>query len=189
MTEIVKTAIIDIMRTIYLAGLEPLILTFFLVIALIIISAIIFFNRRRALIRNLLEEVALANSLQFKVSSNKRYDYELQSNDNKFLIKLVYIPANSTVTINSKNTWCLRYGGSSRKGYSKTRYLNELIPFLEYKVPSLNERKIIMIYPHTNKVQKYLNESEIAILKHGELAYDYRVTSYQEFASGFQDLQ
>ncbi len=176
------------MKVIYLTGVEIYLIALLLIIVFSIIFSVIFFKYRNRKIRDLLEEVGKSNSFFLQDTDNKIYDFELENSDYKLLIKLVYVPANSSVTINSRNTWCLRYGGSPTRGYTNMKYLKRLIPFLEYKVLEKKTRKILLIFPQTNKVQRYLNESEIAILTPGEPVYDYRVISYLEFAARFQDL-
>jgi hypothetical protein len=51
-----------------------------------------------------------------------------------------------------------------------------------------NELKLILVYKGTLKVQKYLNESEIAIVKNKEKVYDYKIVNFEELFEHFQDL-
>lgn len=159
------------------------------IILLFAVLTIYFERKRNQKVKEFLEKVGKEQGYTIREASDKTYDYELINEDSKLLIKLVFVPANSSITINSKNTWCLRYGGTAHHGgYSNMKYLNKLIPFLEKEVTG-KDKKILLVYPDTNKIQRYLNESEIAILKPGEKVYDYRVITYSDFASRFQDLR
>lgn len=134
----------------------------------------------------LLERVAQNKHFNLEFTSGI-YDYRLVNNDLVILIKVLYVPRNSAITVNSRDTWCLRYGGTNKYHYSRQCYLKSMIPFLQHKALS-NERKVVLVYPDTNKIQRYLNESEIAIVNYGELVYDYKIITFSNFEKHFEDL-
>jgi hypothetical protein len=105
------------------------------------------------------------------------------------LIKVVEVPKVSSITVNSKYTWNLQYGGSGAPGKSflYQRYLNELIPFLKMESEE-GVLKVVLVYKSTMKIQRYLNESDIAILKYSDLVYDYKIITFTDFNSHFTDL-
>lgn len=162
---------------------------FTVIIMLFLVLTIVFERKRNQKVKELLEKVAEEQGYTLEDANDKTYDYELINEESKILIKLVFVPTNSSITINSKNTWCLRYGGSAHhRGYSNMKYLDKLIPFLEKEIVG-SQRKVLLVYPDTNKIQRYLNESEIAILKPGDKVYDYQVFTFPDFTNRFQDLQ
>ncbi|MCK9470381.1 MAG: hypothetical protein WC006_04860 [Bacilli bacterium] len=144
-------------------------------------------------VKNVLETVAEKNGYKIKNETNKKYDFVLEGTSetkySKILIKIAIVPRISTITINSKNTWNLHYGGSGKpgKGYPYNRYLNELIPHLNMEV-NQEELKLVLIYKGTMKIQKYINESELEIVNYKNKVYDYKVISYEDLNSHFQDL-
>jgi len=117
---------------------------------------------------------------------NKPYDCVIKKDKLELYINLCNIPSNSSVTINSKTTWCLRYGGKRvGRSYPNQRYMNELIPFLGLKT---DFEKIILLYPSTEKVLKYVNESDICEIKPEDQPYGYRAMNYKEFYNVFDKL-
>lgn len=147
---------------------------------------------QRKEISNLLDEVATKNDYKFS-KANGKYDYVLEANkENKYkkiLIRVINVPKVSTITVNSKNTWNLHYGGSGApgKGFMYQRYLNELRPFLNMNVES-DELKLILVYKNTMKIQRYLNESELEIIKSSDKVYDYKIIAFADFNNHFNDL-
>jgi hypothetical protein len=169
---------------------------YLIVIGLVVTGLIVFFSiyikkHRAKKISELFEKVAKEKGFSLQTLQNDIADYSLENDSKKLLIKLVYVPSNSSITINSKTTWNLRYGGSGTygKSYSNQRYLNELIPFLKYEPKNTKQtQKVIVVYPKTNKIEKYLNESDIAIIKYKDLSYGYKVIKFIDFDEYFEDL-
>jgi len=127
-------------------------------------------------------------SYRMVIAKRTIYDYIIETNEKKFYIKAIYVPLNAAITVNSKDTWNLTYGGvrgRPGRGYSRQRYLDELKDFLR---KDLNGVKLVLIYPTIDKIQKYLNESEIAILSYKESAYGIRFITYLDWESHFSDL-
>ncbi len=123
------------------------------------------------------------------IEKNQGYQYAIENKDQLYLVAVCNIPSNSTVTINSKDTWHLAWGGNPKdkgRSYRHDRYLSELTTFLKrdyhYDKPTT---KIIMLYPSTEKVLRYLNESELDIITPKETPYGYKVTTYKTFIQDF----
>ena len=174
-------------------------LNFFLVIGGLLILFVlltIFINKNKIkLIYSEIEALAIQKKLVYEKSSDKRFDCIIKTKDYKLLIKVVSIPSNSSVTINSKDTWCLRFGGGNRKGrnYPNKQYMNELVPFLKLSENSLNTnnlivRKIIILHPSTETILKYMNESDICEIKPTDTPYGYKVVTYKDFFTCFDIL-
>lgn len=139
-----------------------------------------------------IEVYCLKNNLQYQKSSNKLYDIIISSDTMELYLKICKIPSNSSVTINSKDTWCLRFGGGKRKGrnYPNKSYMNDLVPFLRHNPISDNKQtiKVFILYPTTEVILKYINESEIIEIKPKDTPYGYKVVKYSDFESSFSDL-
>lgn len=133
-----------------------------------------------------INKICLDNNYSI-LGNDKVSDFCIDANGKKIKICIVNIPKNSSVTINSRLTWCLRWGGKRvGRSYPNQRYMNELIPFL--KLEDKDVLKLVVLYKSTEKVQKYLNESEIDVVKSGELVYDYKVVCFNELEEIFNDL-
>lgn len=123
-----------------------------------------------------------------KASKQNKYDYLITIGENKYYLKMSYIPSNSCVTINYKDTLVLRYGakkGNFGRSYPKERYMNELVGFLNSKY---NGKKIIVFYKSTEKILKYLNESDIGIVTYKDNPYDMKVMVYDDFINHFGEI-
>jgi len=126
------------------------------------------------------------------VEKNQPYQYALESQDRLFLIYVCSIPSNSTVTINSKETWSLTWGGNPRnkgRAYPNQRYLMELTSFLkrEFKFDKPTQ-KIIILYPYTENILRYLNESELEIIHSQDSPYGYKVMMANTFINDFMNI-
>ena len=130
---------------------------------MVIVFKVVIVNKRRSDVYNKL--LALSKEAEVKLISKNKDTFILEKDDKKVLIEVLAIPSNSSVTINSKSTWCLRWGGKRYgRGYPNQRYLNEISDFLKQKS---DYSKVIMLYKNTEKILMYLNESEIATVNEG----------------------
>lgn len=138
-----------------------------------------------------LEECTFDNDYQLSRGFLKRADFVLENQDEIILIKMILIPGNSSLTINNRFTLHLHYGGSPKRPgrrYVYNRYLTEAESFLKWDVKMEKPvRKIVVLDPSTEKIQKYLNESEIAIIQEGEQVYDYQIVSKANFKEKILD--
>lgn len=168
----------------------------YIIIAIVIIIALVFLNDfleklKLKSISTKLEIICDSNNFTLLDSTDKRYDKRIETNNTVFYIKYVIIPKNSSITINSKDTWCLRYGGGNRKGrnYPNKEYMNYLKSFLNAKFENeKNIQKLVILYPSTEVVLKYLNESDIAVVKFNTSAYDVKLINYTDLDSKFIEL-
>ena len=150
-----------------------------------VICKVVISSKRNKEIRNKLNKLALENNL--KIEKGKDCDY-LLIGEKTIKVAICFIPSNSSVTINSRSTWCLRWGGKRYgRGYPNQRYVNEMVGFLKMKVKE-DEKKVIILYKDTEKLLKYLNESEIATVEFGEVAYDYQVLSFLKIDDYFKEI-
>lgn len=156
---------------------------YFLIPFTIIISFAYFYNKSKTkkMIYETLFKLSEQNSFSIQKSNNKLYDFILENENNIIYIKYISIPKNSSITINSKTTWCLRYGGGNRAGraYPNKEYLSDLTNFLKKDfVTDKNVRKIVLVYPSTEKLLKYINESEIITVKQSDIVYGTQIIMF-----------
>ena len=135
-------------------------------------------------------ELCEKRGFKYQKSKDRRYDVIIE--DGQFIMYMAFcrVPINSTITINSRNTWSLRFGGKRKgKGYSSQRYLNELKPFLSFN-PESNKTiyKVVIVYPDTEAILKYMNESEIMEIKPENISFGYKAITYKELFEKFDDL-
>ena len=169
------------------------IIIIFGIILLYFIVTIIINKMKENLAYDEIEEFCEKNGYLYEKSKDKRYDIVITSDDFKMFVAFARVPVNSTVTINSKTTWCLRFGGKRKgKGYSQKRYLTELTPFLnfDYKNDNLNRTiyKVVVFYPDLEGILKYMNESEIMEIKPENISFGFKAISYKHFYDEFDNL-
>lgn len=122
---------------------------------------------------------ALVKYSNFKKCKNKNYDFTVENEQLKLFIRVIDVPSNSMITINSKDTWCLSWGGSSKdygRAYPNKKYLDELKSFLKNDIPcDKNHFKVILLNEKTEKIVRYLNESELAVVNFNDTVYGYKI--------------
>lgn len=127
-----------------------------------------------------------------KEVKNKKYDFIMETKDKKYLIKVIDIPSNSLITINSKETWRLSWGGPKRdlgRAYPNHKYLDELKPFLMMPLNSETPiTKIILLVDETEKIVKYLNESELEVVTFKDSPYGYKIMELKKIDEQMQEL-
>src|SRR5690554_2669739 len=133
-----------------------------------------------------------ANDYHIEKAKAKPYDYLLSNDLKDVFLKIIPIPKDSAVTINNVSTWKLQWGGNPYKlgrSYPNERYLHEVINFIQSKPESDKPFiKIIILYPGTEKILRYLNESELDIITPDKTPYGYKVTTFVDFEKDFEIL-
>lgn len=153
-------------------------------ITILVIGICIFIKiKKNKVINSKLTELAEKNNYKLTKCSSKEYNYILENDHNIIYLSTIIIPKNSSVTVNSKSTWCLRYGGGARVGrsYPNKEYLTELKPFLikEYSSEK-NIRKVVILYPTTEVLLKYVNESDIINLTQNDIVYGTQIIKFND---------
>lgn len=153
-------------------------------ITILVIGICIFIKiKKNKVINSKLTELAEKNNYKLTKCSSKEYNYILENDYNIIYLRTIIIPKNSSVTVNSKSTWCLRYGGGARVGrsYPNKEYLTELKPFLikEYSSEK-NIRKVVILYPTTEVLLKYVNESDIINLTQNDIVYGTQIIKFND---------
>lgn len=138
-----------------------------------------------------LEMCTFDNDYRLSKHFLKKADFVLENDEEIVFVKMLMIPSNSSLTINNHFTFHLHYGGSPKKPgrrYPYSRYINEAEAFLKWQPSSPKAfRKVVVLDPSTEKIQRYINESEIVIVKEGEKVYDYQVVSKGNFKEKILD--
>lgn len=116
-----------------------------------------------------------------RVFKNKNFDYEVDYNNKKFLIKMIYHPSKSEININSMNYWQINRGiVSSRKSGEQMKGVYDLLKFkLIDNGYSKNTIKLYVIYPYCNRLMKVINECEMVFIKPNIDVYGCRIINYK----------
>lgn len=85
-------------------------------------------------------------------SASKAYDYTLKSDNQTYLIKLIYAPGAVEVSFNSKNHWQI-FNSGNKKMYETNGFSH------------IEGKKVVLIYPEPGKIVKYINENEVVFVK------------------------
>lgn len=91
----------------------------------------------------------------------------LKINDKIYQILFFYVSTHAELTINSKKIWEIRDSSKSN--------LVDQTHFLKSKYP-----KIVIIYPTTVKIKRYINENELEFVKYNNPFYDMYVVRHYE---------
>lgn len=174
----------------YLNGIELIPLLIGFACLLIVIFLVLLFGGiyQRKKVFSILHKISEEQGYSILAGKKTYFDYIITAEEKKIYLKVIYVPLNAAITINSKDTWNLTYGGARGrpgKGYAKQRYLHELIPFLRSSVEGI---KLVIIYPTIDKVQQYLNESEIIILNNKQSAHGVRFLTFLDLENSFKEL-
>lgn len=164
-------------------------LIFLSIIAIVIIFYIVVNKRIKNEIVKSLNNV---KNYEFKKLNKHIFDYTLENDERIIYFKVVIIPSNSSITINSKTTWCLTWGGSkSNKGrsYPNKCYLNEVIPAINFEIK--NDKKVIkvfLLYKSCEHMYKYRNESDIDEINSSNTPYGYKLITFENLEKEFENL-
>ncbi len=166
----------------------------FIVLILLLIYIVIYYIQNKiksSIIYDELLNFCEENKYTYIIHKNQKYDITIENDEFLMYIRLVKLPKDSIVTVNSKSTWQLKYGKRKQKReYLSSRFLNEIVPFLNFN-PTSEEKKIIrlvLFYPTCDMILKYLNESEIKEVKTTDTVYGFKTMPYNKFYENFKDL-
>ncbi|MFA5720215.1 MAG: hypothetical protein WC939_04055 [Acholeplasmataceae bacterium] len=115
--------------------------------------------------KNLLQ--ALEKLGKLTPSHHKAYDYDFYIKDQIFKLKVLYLGHYKELSINSKQHWQLKPSNKIK-----------LIPTQGFD--TLDEPKMLIVYPHPTKMVKYINENEIVFIKPNEKCFDFYIYTDQQ---------
>lgn len=153
----------------------------YILIPIIIIAIIVFvtltIKRKINAKKEILEEL---NKLgKTKEIKGKVYDYEVDTKECIYLIKVIYNFQKLEISINNKNYWQLNDKiVTSKKGGAKLEGIYDLINTnFDYEK---QYKKVYVIYPDTKAIIKALNESELIFVEPDTDCYGVNVIKYKE---------
>jgi hypothetical protein len=88
-------------------------------------------------------------------------------NEKTWHVLFFHVPANQDLTVNSKSIWEIRDA-------SKSRLVNQTY-FLASDLP-----KIVIIYPSTLVIKRYINENELVFVKYNQPFYNMNLVRHFE---------
>lgn len=91
----------------------------------------------------------------------------LTIHDQIYSIIHIHVPANAELTINSRNKWDIHAIGKSHI-IDQTHRLSSPYP------------KIVIIYPSTLRIKRYINENEMVFVSYSDRVYDFYVVRFHE---------
>lgn len=114
---------------------------------------------------------------------NTNYDYVLELNDKKYLIKMLGIPSFAEVQINNFVTWEIKFGAGKNPGKVQPfkKFAQGIEGFMNLE-PSVNEIKVVILSPDAKKIVKYINECEIVFVNSKTNVYGVRVINESDFS-------
>ena len=134
----------------------------------------------------------LSNYPNFTEHKRKLYDFTIETEEVKLFIRMIDVPSNSMIQINSKDTWVLQWGGSSKdfgRSFPNKKYLDEIKDFLKKDFQSDKKTyKIILVNKETEKIVRYLNESELAVVTFNDTVYGYKIMELNKIESQMNEL-
>lgn len=159
-----------------------------IIVCILAIFIIIYFINKSKQEKEI-DNTIMNNSLCKVVKAKgKGYDYVLIKDNVEIYVKVAFINKNSQVCINSKETWKLSWNTfktEKGRGYSNSRYLDELVSFLKNDIiVKDNNKKVlkyILLYKTCEGIVRYLNESELDVVKIKDTPYGYKVGKFDEF--------
>lgn len=182
----------------FLAAVNPLIIIIAAAIALVVVIGAVIGHLNSKMAYDKIELFCKEQNLTYRLAENSLHDFEIEGDNYILCVKIADIPKNSSVTINSKDTWCLRFGGHRvGRSYPNKRYLSELKSFLaaDYTKSLFFEnekgkkvQKVVILNPSTEKLLKYINECEIIEITSKDLAYDVKVIQFDKLAEEYKNL-
>lgn len=140
-------------------------------------------KKKKALseVKQTLIEIAGESSV-VKVDS-KVYDFEMDYNNKKFLIKMIYHPSRNEININSKSYWQVNEGSvSSRKSGVQMQGVYDLVNF-DLASNGYNKSdtvKLYVIYPSSRVLLKVINECEMEFIKPETDIYGCKVNNFTD---------
>ena len=130
---------------------------------------------------NLLEKIcnnSKNDNYVLETVNNKEYDYYIETEKDKFYIKLINNPSNQEICVNNAIKWQLR-----RSMYEKEmRFVDgvENLMRLDLKNEGKTNHKIYIIYPNARALLKVINECEMVFINPTTDIYGARILTYRQ---------
>ncbi|OHE42066.1 MAG: hypothetical protein A2102_04410 [Tenericutes bacterium GWF2_38_8] len=108
-----------------------------------------------------------------KITEEQKKLY-FETEKEKYQLLFFYAPSSSELTINSKKMWEIRDASGSRL-FDQTSFL------------SSTYEKLVIVYPLTTKIKRYINENEMVFVKPKDHFYEMRVIRHFELDELFKE--
>jgi hypothetical protein len=156
-------------------------------LAIILIGACLafaaYFKKKKSLDEIYCTLTDIAGIDNVKRVSSKIFDFDMDYNNKKFLIKMIYHPSRSEINVNSKDYWQVNEGSvSSRKSGTQMLGVYDLLNF-DLEKNNYDKKttvKLYIIYPCSNRLLKVINECEMEFIKPQTDIYGCRVNNFTD---------
>ena len=118
-------------------------------------------------------------NFKFKSQYKNLYDYLLKTKNFDYYIKIVQNHNLNEITVNSSVKWYVRK--NAKKGF----YLADIEPFIRMNFNSEDKkivRKIILVYPESNSLLRYINDCELEFITPYTEIYGCYVMTYKQLS-------
>jgi hypothetical protein len=101
----------------------------------------------------------------------------------EYSFKMVFMPSGSELIITNETYWCINTNLSGWKRSTKPDLVDGVTTFLAKK-PSMQKpmKRIAVLTPSAHNITRYLNESDVEIVKPGDIAYGVYFLRVQDLA-------
>lgn len=164
-----------------------LILAFIVLIVIIaIVANIITSVNNQSTYEDELKKYLNSHNISFTMEKAKHsaYSFVLSIEDTKYLIKMIHLPTDADLQINSKTTWEVKYGAGKNPGraHPHSSYLGSNIDVFMNLHTNENEKKIVVVVPKPRKIVMYINESEIVFVTPSTNVHGTKIIASDDFS-------
>ncbi len=136
----------------------------FIVFSLIVSFFIVLYLLRQKQFKETISKTKDQLNMHGKVIERDKKIYWMHE-EQKYQILFFYVPLHAELTINSRSIWEIK-DGSGSKLVDQTVFLSQ------------NSPKIIIIFPTTQPLKRFINENEMVFIKPEDYFYDMHVISF-----------
>ena len=123
------------------------------------------------------------SNYKLEYSNNPAYDYYIENDNYKYLIKLIINPNNQEICVNNAIKWQLR-NCLHEKGL---RFVEGVEPLMRMDVKNNGKevKKLFIIYPNSRALLKVINECEIIFVTPETDIYGAKIITYRQLEEDF----
>lgn len=122
-----------------------------------------------------------------KIFSRKElFQFQIADSKKEVLVKLIYSKPEYEFIITNSNRWTVNSNPMQWSRKTKPIFIEDANEFINYD-SSQNLKKIVLIYPSSKRIIRYLNESDTVIVKPEEKHNSIHFVSYNDFEKILMD--
>jgi len=125
-------------------------------------------------------KLLLPNSTVELFDRDEIYQLEIIQETSKILIKVVFSREDYEFIITNTNKWTINNNPFQWTRKSKPIFIENSDSFVEYKKDDLNISKIVLLYPSSKRIIRYLNESDTVVMKPEDKFKDITFIKYED---------